>query len=240
MSRASVSGPLADRLARRLRARPRQRDGFTINDVTGNDLDYRDGVLGQGAAPAGRRAGNWEARADLHRRARPRRRLRAERSRRAARATRFTSARDFEGHTNRDVHATTFLTRRDGRTFTFTTTTGFVQLEDDDATDLDYTPLPLITPRQRREELAVHAGSAVRVGAGRRRERRRRGAPAVAGRRLPLHAELRAGRRQQLRTVRALAVHSVRRRAALRSRRSTTPASAFTAGHGHRSADGST
>ena len=50
----------------------------------------------------------------VHRRARARRRLRAERSRRRCARTRSTSSRDFEGHTDRDVDATTILARHDG------------------------------------------------------------------------------------------------------------------------------
>jgi iron complex outermembrane receptor protein len=52
---------------------------------------------------------------------------------------------DFEGHTNRDVFGTTILNRHESRRFTVTAATGLLKWTTEDATDLDYTPLPLIT-----------------------------------------------------------------------------------------------
>ena len=109
-------------------------------------------------------------------------------------------------------------------------------------TDLDYTPLPLIAPRQRRRRPPVHPGAPRRVG----EERAARAlsssvALQVAGRRVPLHAELHAGRREQLLAVRAVAVRPVRRSISTRRRRrSTTTASASTAGARSRSTASST
>ena len=87
----------------------RQRDGFTVNDLTGNDLDSRDGVSAPraGAVDADR---NWETRVIVN----------GERARDGdyalsdlggLRANPFHAARDFEGHTNRDIFGTTVLNR---------------------------------------------------------------------------------------------------------------------------------
>ncbi len=54
-------------------------------------------------------------------------------------------ARDFEGFTHRDILAPTVIVRRTGPRIDFTSTTGFVSWDTSDRTDLDYTPLPLIT-----------------------------------------------------------------------------------------------
>ena len=89
------------------------REGFTKNDVTGHDLDFRSAVSGKGQvlwAPAA----NWEARVIMT----------GERARdgdyalndlAALRARPFHAARDFEGFTHRDIVAPTVLVRHIGR-----------------------------------------------------------------------------------------------------------------------------
>ena len=141
--RGRVSGPIGDAVAVGLAIGHGERDGFTRNVVTGNDLDYRQATFGKGQllwTPAA----NWEARVIVT----------AERARdgdyalndlAALRANPFQAARDFEGRTDRDVFATTVLTRREGARLAFSTTTGFVRWKTQDLTDLDYTPVPLIT-----------------------------------------------------------------------------------------------
>ena len=54
-------------------------------------------------------------------------------------------ARDFEGFTNRDINNATFNLRGTGENFAIEATTGFITWDTEDATDLDYTPLPLAT-----------------------------------------------------------------------------------------------
>ena len=131
-----------------------------------------------------------------------------QRSRRAARQARSRRRATSRASPHRDVFDTTVCTALEGARVALTTTTGFVNWKTEDATDLDYTPLPLVAPQQRRRSLPVHAGSARRVRG------RAPVAPvgllslALAGGRLPLHAELRPGRREQLRAVRAVAVRS--------------------------------
>ena len=141
--RASASGPIAPKVAVGFAFGHSERDGFTTNDVTGRDIDYRDGTFGKAQLLLTPTA-DWEARLIYT----------GERSRDGdyalmdlgqLRTNPRHAARDFEGHTDRDVHATTAVARRAGNNLTFTSTTGFVRWKTLDATDLDYTPLPLIT-----------------------------------------------------------------------------------------------
>ena len=123
--RAGVSGPLTDRLAIGVAMGRRDRDGFTTNDVTGNDLDYRSATSGK-AQLLWTPAANWEARAIVT----------GERARdgdlalndlAALRADPFRAARDFEGRNDRNIVSTTVLARHEGQRFAFSTTTGFVR-----------------------------------------------------------------------------------------------------------------
>ena len=63
----------------------------------------------------------------------------------ALRRNPFQAARDFEGRNDRNIVSTTVLARREGPRFAFSTTTGFVRWTTRGVTDLDYTPLPLVT-----------------------------------------------------------------------------------------------
>jgi iron complex outermembrane recepter protein len=141
--RASASGPLGREVALGLSFAHAQREGYTRNIVTGNDLDSREGTSAK-AQLLWVPASNWEARVIVN----------GERARdgdyalndlATLRATPHEAARDFEGFTDRDVFSTTVLTRREGAKIAFSTTTGFVRWTTEDETDLDYTPLPLVT-----------------------------------------------------------------------------------------------
>jgi iron complex outermembrane recepter protein len=148
--RGNVSGPLSDRVAVSFSLGHGERDGFTKNSVTGNDLDYRSGTSGKAQllwVP-----GDWETRVIVS----------GERARdgdyalndlAALRTTPFVAARDFEGHTDRDIFATTISARRSGNRFTFSSTTGLVKWKTQDVTDLDYSPLPLITRDNTEEDV---------------------------------------------------------------------------------------
>ena len=119
------------------------RDGFTTNTVTGRRVDTRDSFSAKGQVlfvPA--RA--WEGRVILA----------GQRDRDGdytlgdldgIRRKPFEVARDFEGHTSRDVFSTTVLAQRKGPRLTFSSTTGIVKWRTEDATDLDYSPAPMIT-----------------------------------------------------------------------------------------------
>ncbi len=148
--RGSVSGPLVtDKLGMAVSLQYGRRDGYTVNDLTGNDLDSRSGFAGKGQllwTPVR----SWETRVIIN----------GERDRDGdyalsdlggLRQNPYHTARDFEGYIHRDIFATTILNRHDGASLTVTSTTGFLDWKTEDLTDLDYTPLPLVT-RDNREE----------------------------------------------------------------------------------------
>ena len=60
-ARGNVSGPIGDKAAIGFAAGKQQRDGFTQNSITGNDLDSRDGTFAKAQALFLPNA-NWEAR----------------------------------------------------------------------------------------------------------------------------------------------------------------------------------
>jgi iron complex outermembrane receptor protein len=141
--RGQASGPVAEKLAVGFAIGRGERDGFTRNVITGNDLDYRSATYGKGQllwTPTS----TWQARLIVT----------GERDRdgdyalndlAALRQNPFVAARDFEGFTDRDVLSTAVLARHEGARVTFASTTGFVSWKTRDVTDLDYTPLPLLT-----------------------------------------------------------------------------------------------
>jgi iron complex outermembrane recepter protein len=150
--RGGVSGPvIADTLAVAFSVAQVSRDGFTVNDVTGNDLDSRSAFSMKGQllwAPDP----NWEARVIVT----------GERARdgdyglhdvAALRANPFHAARDFEGFADRDVFGTTIQVRRSGGPLAFSSTTGILKWTTRDLTDLDYTPQPLLRRDNAEEDL---------------------------------------------------------------------------------------
>lgn len=158
--RGSFSGPLASgRVGVSGSIGYGQRGGFTRNRVTGHDVDSREGLTGKGQllwTPSSL----WETRLIVT----------GERARdgdyalsdlQGLRANPFVVARDFEGHTDRDLVGTTVLTRRAGGRVHLSTTTGFVRWKTQDATDLDYTALPLL--RRDNTEESVQFTQEVRV-----------------------------------------------------------------------------
>jgi iron complex outermembrane receptor protein len=149
--RAAASGPLAgDTLGAGIAFGYAGRNGFTRNDVTGRDLDARSAFFGKGQLlwkPAPR----WEARA-LFSGERARDGDYALNDLDSLRARPFHAARDLEGHTHRDIVAPTVQVSYTGTALDFTTTTGFVKWKTDDLTDLDYSPLPLITRSNHEED----------------------------------------------------------------------------------------
>jgi iron complex outermembrane receptor protein len=142
-TRAQASGPIIDgKLGAGVSLWYGRRDGYTVNDVTGNDLDSRSGFSAKGQllwTPSP----EWEARFIVS----------GERNRDGdyalsdlggLRTNPRHAARDFEGYTNRDVTNVTVLARREGSRMTISSATGFVKWSTEDATDLDYTPAPLL------------------------------------------------------------------------------------------------
>jgi iron complex outermembrane receptor protein len=158
--RAAANGPIvAGKAAAGVSLSWAERDGFTRNVITGNTLDDREAFSAKGQVlftPAA----NWETRLILN----------GERARDgdyalqdlgSLRRAPFQAMRDFEGFTHRDIFATTILNRHEGSRLAFTTSTGFVKWKTADATDLDYTPLPLI--RRTNDEESFQFTQEVRV-----------------------------------------------------------------------------
>ena len=139
--RGSVSGPVGDKAALGFAAGKQQRDGFTTNSITGNDLDFRDGTFAKAQVLLVPNA-RWEARVIYsHERNRDGDYALGDLS--AIRSAPFRVARDFEGFTNRDINNGTINVRGSGQHVAIESTTGFVKWNTEDETDLDYTPLPL-------------------------------------------------------------------------------------------------
>ena len=142
--RGGVSGPLvANTLGMGVSLQYGRRDGYTVNDLTGNDLDSRSAFAGKGQllwTPMR----SWETRLIVN----------GERDRDGdyalsdlggLRQNPYHTARDYEGFTHRDIFGTTILNRFEGSSLTVSATTGFLDWKTVDSTDLDYTPLPLVT-----------------------------------------------------------------------------------------------
>jgi iron complex outermembrane receptor protein len=169
-ARASASGPIGSRVAVGLTLGKGQRDGFTQNTVTGNDLDYRDHTYGK-AQLLFTPTSTWETRLIVS----------GERARdgdyalndlAALRQNPYRSSRDFEGFTNRDIFSATLQNRYEGSKVAFSTTSGFVHWNTRDFTDLDYSATPLITRDNHERDsqftqevrLASSAAAPVRLG----------------------------------------------------------------------------
>jgi iron complex outermembrane recepter protein len=141
--RAGASGPVVrDKVAVGVSLAQVTRDGFTVNDVTGNTIDDRSAFSAKGQV-LWTPTSSWETRVIVT----------GERARdgdyslndvSALRSNPFHASRDFEGEANRDIFGTTIQTRYAGRGLSVSTTTGFVNWETQDITDLDYTALPMI------------------------------------------------------------------------------------------------
>jgi iron complex outermembrane receptor protein len=148
--RAGISGPVAtDKLAVGFNMAWATRDGFSTNQITGNDIDSREAFSGKGQVLWTPNS-LWETRVIIS----------GERARdgdyalndlAAVRSNPFVVARDYEGFTNRDIFSTTALVSRKGEKVSFLSTTGIVDWSTHDSTDLDYTPLPL-TVRDNKED----------------------------------------------------------------------------------------
>ena len=142
--RGGVSGPIVkDKVSFSGSFAQVDRDGFTVNDLTGNDIDSRSAFSGKAQLLFVPNA-TWEGRVIVS----------GERARDgdyslndvgALRENPFHAARDFEGFVNRDIFGTTILVQRASGPVSFWSTTGFVDWKTQDRTDLDYTPGPIAT-----------------------------------------------------------------------------------------------
>jgi iron complex outermembrane receptor protein len=168
--RGSASGPIAgDELSAGVSLRYAEREGYTVNTVTGNDLDYRSAFTAKGQLLWTPNS-EWETRVIVT----------GERARdgdyalndlAALRDTPYESARDFEGHTYRNVFGATIQARRTTGGYTLSSTTGLIRWDTEDLTDLDYSPVPLIERRNDEQSfqftqevrLASRDGALVRI-----------------------------------------------------------------------------
>jgi iron complex outermembrane receptor protein len=141
--RGNVSGPLGSQAAIGFAGGRQQRDGYTVNAVTGNDLDFRDGTFAKAQFLLLPNA-NWETRV-IYAHERNRDGDYALGDLDIIRVTPHRVARDFEGFTNRDINSVTLNVRGTGLNVAIEGNTGFVKWNTEDATDLDYSPLPLAT-----------------------------------------------------------------------------------------------
>ena len=141
--RGNVSGPVGGKAAVGVAGGIQRRDGYTVNGITGNDLDFRDGTFAKAQVMLQPNA-NWETRV-IYAYERNRDGDYALGDLDAIRVTPHRVTRDFEGFTNRDINSVTFNLRGAGQHFSVEGNTGFVKWDTEDATDLDYSPLPLAT-----------------------------------------------------------------------------------------------
>ena len=148
--RGNIAGPVVDgKLGVSFGMQYGQRDGFTMNDFTGNDIDSREAFAAKGQVLWTPNR-SWETRVIVN----------GERARDGdyalsdlggLRANPFHAMHDFEGHTYRDIFGTTILNRHEGMRVSVSSTTGFLKWDTEDATDLDYSAVPLIV-RNNNEE----------------------------------------------------------------------------------------
>ncbi|MBM3778873.1 MAG: TonB-dependent receptor [Acidimicrobiia bacterium] len=153
-ARLSASGPLvADRVAIGLAAGYAGRDGFSVNDATGRSIDDR-------AASYGKVQMLWTPNTSWHARLL----VSGERARdgdyplkdlRTLRQDPYSAPRNFDGSTERDVVAPTFLLSYTSPGLTVSSTTGVVRWTTHDTTDLDYGVLPLIVRTNEERSLQV-------------------------------------------------------------------------------------
>lgn len=158
-TRASISGPVSPQVGVSFSGGRSAREGFTRDVGRGVDIDHRGNTFGKAQllwTPNAR----WDARVIVS----------GERARDgdyalvdigSLRAMPFQTSRDFQGRTARDVVSGTVLVKHERAKISVSTTTGIVRWDAKDETDLDYSPLPLLT--RRNDEDATQFTQEVRV-----------------------------------------------------------------------------
>ncbi len=148
--RGSVTGPLIqDQLGFSFAGGHRERDGFSKDVTTGNDIDNRSSWFGKGQLL-------WQPDDNLE----VRFILAAESAEEGDYALQDVTnlrgqerklSRNFYGHTKRDVIQPTLQVTYHADAFDFISTTGLVWWETEDLTDFDYSDLPLLILRRRED-----------------------------------------------------------------------------------------
>lgn len=154
--RMTLSGPIArDQVGFSLAAGYSARDGYTINDLTGNRLDSREVFFGK-VQLLWAFSEKWDVRLILS----------GERARDGDYALGdldYLSAhphhvsRDFEGASHRDIIAPTLLVNGKGPAIDFSFISGLVQWKTRDMTDLEYTVYPGGMREDNQKDLQVTA-----------------------------------------------------------------------------------
>ena len=142
--RIRLSGPLVrDKLGLTMAVGYASRDGFSDNDITGHDMDNREAFFSK-LQFQWFPTDDWSARFILF----------AERDRdgdyglsdlTTLRGNPHHVQRDFEGYSDRDILAPTMVLEYSGDSVDFVSISGLVKWETHSATDLDYSPLPIMT-----------------------------------------------------------------------------------------------
>jgi len=137
------SGPLIqNELGLSLAAGYSSREGFSVNDITGNDIDNREAFFGK-LQMEWLPTDAWSARFILF----------TEQDRdgdyalhdlAALRENPYHVQRDFEGYSDRDITAPSLTVVYHGDRLDFVSTSGLVKWETNSETDLDYSPLPFV------------------------------------------------------------------------------------------------
>jgi iron complex outermembrane receptor protein len=139
-----LSGPLIqDELGLSFAAGYSSREGFSTNDMTGNDIDNREAFFGK-LQMEWLPTDAWSARFIFF----------TEQDRDGDYALHDLAAlrenphhvqRDFEGYSDRDILAPSLTLEYHGDRVNFVSTSGLVKWKTHSATDLDYSPLPVMT-----------------------------------------------------------------------------------------------
>lgn len=141
--RFRMSGPLVkEKLGISIAAGYASRDGYSDNDITGNDIDNREAIYSKLQM-------EWIASDNLSARLimfyeQDRDGDYALHDLASLRSNPFHGQRDYEGYLDRDIFAPTLILEYHGEKIDFTSISGLVKWETDGATDLDYTPYPLM------------------------------------------------------------------------------------------------
>jgi iron complex outermembrane receptor protein len=150
--RLTAGGPLGGGLLGSLSGGYATRDGYTENDIAGNDLDSREAWFGRAQVYLPD-LGPWDFRLSTT----------AQRDRdgdyalydlESQRARPHHASHDYEGYTDRNLAQPVFTAHRRGHATEFTSITAFQWWETRGSTDLDYTPADLMRKNVREKSHA--------------------------------------------------------------------------------------
>lgn len=164
----SFSGPLGAGLSGDLALLSSERDGYTTNDFTGNDVDDRDGFFGRGRLLWSPSAGSELDVSIFGERARDGGFVLSELD--ALRANPHHIDQDFEGLTHRDVLSPSLVYRASDDALDFTSVTSWQSWAVVETSDFDFSPIDGV--RRRSEEEQEYLYQELRLGSAPGDERR--------------------------------------------------------------------